>query len=551
MTSAGAEIPNDELKTDVTYSPADTTRYLVSIPNTRQVSEQRGQGWTLLKSIETGYSAVGDLMSVKTYVLPGSGSVQRTMSYGTAGNLTYVKSELGAETTITYTGDGLHPETVTGPEGSVTTLWHPLCGVPTQVTDPNGSASTTYDELCRPVRTEGPLDAFTQRLYLNLGNPDTQHVRVESPGSDGNDYAEQYFDGLGRTYRTSRRGPASKGDIVTERTFNARGGVVSETAPFYKVDPADVTTYAYDPFDRVVSVTPPNGNAVTKSYDLWKETTVDPKGKEGTVERGTTFLIERTTLGGETVTTRTDFDMLGRRRKLTDTKGNAWTWEYDSLDRLRDQVDPDAGRRRTTYDDTARTQSETDALGRVLTVSYDTLGRVTTKATRDGTASFQYGERHPAHKNWGRLTTVVSPDPEGAPTTLELDYDASGQAVRQRRTIPSSSYGGEVVREFDAAGRMTLLTYPQPNGPRIGPFGYDEAGRLTSIPGILGDVTYDAAGRPLVQTNINGTQTTRTWDAQRGVLRAIRTTGPRGPCPGHRVRLRPAPSAGHGSAAAR
>ena len=109
VTGAGAEIPNDELKTDITYWPADTTRYLVSLPNTRQVSEQRGQGWTLLKSIETGYSAVGDPTSVKTYVLPGSGSVQRTMSYDTAGNLTYVKSELGAETTITYTGDGLHP----------------------------------------------------------------------------------------------------------------------------------------------------------------------------------------------------------------------------------------------------------------------------------------------------------------------------------------------------------------------------------------------------------------------------------------------------------
>ena len=168
VTGAGAEIPNDELKTDITYWPADTTRYLVSLPNTRQVSEQRGQGWTLLKSIETGYSAVGDPTSVKTYVLPGSGSVQRTMSYDTAGNLTYVKSELGAETTIVPTADGLHPESVTNPDGTATTTWDPLCDAPTEVTNPNGTTTLTYDELCRPKRTDGPgTGAFSELSYNN------------------------------------------------------------------------------------------------------------------------------------------------------------------------------------------------------------------------------------------------------------------------------------------------------------------------------------------------------------------------------------------------
>jgi RHS repeat-associated protein len=529
VSAAGAECCDDELETDITYWPADTSRYLVSRPRTRQVSEQRGQGWTLLKSSETTYEA-SDLRRVKTYVLPGGTSVERTMDYDSAGNLIHVRSELGADTTITPTPDGLHPFTVTTREGTVRTSWHPLCDVPSQVSDPNGTTTTSYDELCRPERTEGPgQGAFSERFYEDLGDPSAQHVRTEGPGSSsdpGNDYTKEYFDGLGRTYRSVRRGPPSEGDIVVERTYNARGAVSTATAPFYEGDTPDTTVTAYDRFDRVESITPPDGNAITKSYDLWKETTLDPKGKATTVESGTKLAIEKTVVGTDLVTTQTEFDMLGRRSKLTDTKGNVWTWTYDSLDRVRSRVDPDSGPRTIVYDDAARTRAETDARGLTLTVTYDEFGRIASKASADGTASFRYGERHGTHRNWGRLTTVVSPDPEGAPSTLETDYDAAGRLRRQKRGIPSAGYSGEVSREYDVAGRMTRLTYP--DGHLIGPFGYDAAGRLTSIPGILDGVTYDAAGRPLVQTNANDTTTTRTYHAGRGLLDTLVTSAPGG-----------------------
>ncbi len=42
-----------------------------------------------------------------------------------------VKSELGAETTITlHRATASTPQTVTNPEGTVTTTWHPLCDAP-------------------------------------------------------------------------------------------------------------------------------------------------------------------------------------------------------------------------------------------------------------------------------------------------------------------------------------------------------------------------------------------------------------------------------------
>ena len=523
VTAAGAEIPGDELRTDMTYWPPDTARYLVSRPHTRQVSEQQGQSWTLLKSSETTYTG-SDLTSVKTYVLPGSTSVERTMQYDSAGNLTYVRSELGAETTIVPTADGLHPYTVTNPEGTVTTSWDPLCDAPERTEDPNGAVTTTYDALCRPKRTDGPAaGAFTERFYESLGNPSAQHVRIEGPSSasaGGNDYAEDYFDGLGRTYRSVRRGPPSDGDIVTERSYNARGAVSAATAPFYEGGTPETTVPSYDSFDRVVSIRPPDGNETTTSYDLWKVTTTDPRGKASTVKWTTKSRVEQTTVKGEAVTTTHGFDMLGRRLTLQDHRLNSWAWTYDSLDRTLTQQDPDAGPGSVTYDDVNRTETRTDAQGQTVTLAYDNLGRLYRKTSTAGTVTLSYGDQpRPGYTNWGRLTKVVAPG-----TTQEIDYDAAGNVERLRRTIDSAGFDGVVVKEYDVAGRLRSLTYP--DGDAIGPMEYDAAGRISAIPGILTSVSWDAAGRPLVQMNGNGTVTTRTYVPLRGVLDTLVTTSP-------------------------
>ena len=177
-----------------------------------------------------------------------------------------------------------------------------------------------------PLRTEGPLGAFTERSYESFGDPRAQHVRVEAPGSGGNDYSEEYFDGLGRTYRSRQRGPTSSQDILTERSYNARGALASATAPFYEGDTPDTTTYAYDSFDRVVTVTSPDGTATEKSYGLWSETTKDPRGKPTTTTRGTHSSVETTTIEGAPVTTTHTYDMLGRRVRLQDAGGNTWRW---------------------------------------------------------------------------------------------------------------------------------------------------------------------------------------------------------------------------------
>ena len=100
--------------------------------------------------------------------------------------------------------------------------------------------------LCRPDRTDGPVGGFVERSYLYLGNPGSQRVRVETnapPGVSGVAWTENQFDGLGRAYRTARRGPNQGDDILVDTVFNARGGVDSTTEPFYSGETPRETAY--------------------------------------------------------------------------------------------------------------------------------------------------------------------------------------------------------------------------------------------------------------------------------------------------------------------
>jgi len=522
-------VSGDELENDIRFVSADVDRYVLDRP---RLVERRVPGGDALSSEELSYDTTYRVTHVKRLVAPATGSrgfVERTIGYEDAtGNPTTIVNERGGTTTLAYDADGLRVEAVTNAAGEMTTaLWHPLCGVPTSVTDANGQATTSeYDALCRVTKALLPPDAkaqqgFTLRSYLGFGDPTSQRVRTEAPGTNGNDFGEAYFDGFGRSYRSVERGPASGKEILTTRSFNERGGLAATSAPFHPGETADETRYAYDAFDRVVAIRHPDGTESRKAYGLWSETTTDANAKAVTVENTGRSSLTRTRMGGEDVTTTSQLDPLGRMVALHDALGNAWAWAYDSLGRVVDQVDPDSGRKRFTYDEATGTDTQTDAKGQVTTLRYDEAGRVVSRQNGAGATSYTYGTAAgcPAACNLGRLVGVSSPG-----TSMAMDYDALGRVVRQTRQIDGNSY--VVLREYDPAGRLLGLVYP--DNDRVGPFGHDEAGRITSIPGILESVSYDAVGRPLEQRNANGTVITRRYWPRRGLPQSLQTTGPGG-----------------------
>jgi len=524
----------DELETQSTYT-YNTTDYIVG--RIGQVV-QREPGGPILTQTQYEYDEFGswltpptkgDLTAVKRLLVEESRYVTRRMIYFPDGNLRRVTDETGRWIETDYeseTGFALFPERKWNALNEETSFtWDEACVTVETVTDPNGVATTTQcDELCRSVRTDLPLGGWAEWFYLDLGDPTLQRTRVEVPGPPGTqrtDWRESYFDGLGRNYRTEKRGPVDQGDILAETIYNARGKVEVVTEPFYLIESPREVSYEYDALNRVIKVTRPGGLTFRTLFDAMSLTQTDPTGK--TVKKrldayGRTIEVERS-LDGQPIVTRSIYDDLGRLEGMIDPVGNEWTWVFDSLDRLIEEHDPDAGDWSYTYDDAGRLRTQIDAKDQFTELRYDTVGRLVTKTNLDGTAIYSYGDVRGGYSNMGRLTTVTTPS-----NVLEMDYDALGRSVRQKRTLEDHVY--EVQRAYDGPSGA-LLTIKYPDGDRIGPMTYDEAGRIASIPDIVTAVKYDGSGRPLTQTNANTTHTD--WEyTDEGFLSTINTVGSQG-----------------------
>ena len=564
------DAPGDETFVMYGYTP-NPSLYIVGLADTIGQYSGTSAGSTLRGASVNAYDGgawsgvaptKGDLTKQWSWIVEQNrytGASSRT--YDSYGNLIAFSDQTGRGGTVAYDATyHTYPISATnGANETTSTNWGDYrCGVPQTTTDPNGVVTTfETDNLCRPTTTTlpSPYGVVETRSYADLGTPTTQKVRVETPGPDGPPaWTESYFDGFGRTYQTLSRGPSAAESIVTDALFDLRGNVAAQTAPYYANATAKITTFEYDRYNRRTKTTLPDGETRLVSYpamsgdtpSLFRTTTTNELGQQTTNKFDVFGRPKMTTqvrnLNGsqQILNTTRNYDVLGRMTSLVDPAGNTWTYGYDSLGRNLTKTDPDAGTWNYTYDDAGRVQNYEDAKGQTISFIYDAAGRTQKKRVRPTggltgpileTVETTYGTSAAAF-NRGRVTQVLTREGISGPEKtgrLSFEYDAAGRVVKQTRTLDGANY--VVERNYDAAGYLRGIKYP--DNDIIGKFGttgtdlgYDPAGRLTSIPGILSSVTYNALGAPLVQTNVNNTTTTRTYDPNRFWLTDIYTTTP-------------------------
>jgi len=277
------------------------------------------------------------------------------MAYDSFGNLTTIVDPTARAIATSFDATyRIFPISVTNGAGEVeTTQWDPVCAAPIQHTDMAGQVTTKQsDALCRPTLTAGPLGMFEAKSYLEFGTIGSQRMRTETPSASpedgtGNDYSLMYIDGLGRTYRTRKKGPSVTQDIVVETTYDARGQVASTTAPYYAEATSYATSFTYDALGRALATTYADGRSTSWSYGVWVSsladehspphvttTRLDAAGREVAKERH---------LGGQTLTTQLTYDPMGRLVGVTDAAGSNWSWTYDWLGRTISRQAPDSG----------------------------------------------------------------------------------------------------------------------------------------------------------------------------------------------------------------
>jgi RHS repeat-associated protein len=239
-----------------------------------------------------------------------------------------------------------------------------------------------------------------------------------------------------------------------------------------------LTLFSYSPQGDVISMTDPNGNVATKSYDARRQLltstspatpaspggivtaqSYDPDGRVTQVQQSSSGTVLRST--GATYT------LTGKPATATDANNNTTSFSYDLLDRL---------------------SSVTDAVGRMTSYGYDALSRQTSISnlaiqgspllqqayTPDGLlASLTDANNHAtsfAYDGFDRLATTTYPLASTETLTYDADSNVSTRKTRANQTIGFA---------YDTLNRLITKTPPAP-APVVS-YRYDLAGRLMGV----------------------------------------------------------------------
>ncbi|MFC4128667.1 putative T7SS-secreted protein [Nocardia rhizosphaerae] len=310
----------------------------------------------------------------------------------------------------------------------------------------------------------------------------------------------------GRVTALSVLGTADDSELrTTVRRFGyEHGELTTETNGI-----GGTTRFAYDNEHRMLSWTDDNGSWVANTYD---------EAGRVVAQRG---------LGG---TMNADFEYVefgngsGKLTRLTDSRGGATGYGFDTDLRLRDIVAPDGGRRHIDYNPHRKPLAVTEPDGATTRYTYTADGDVATITRPDGTditidytypnrpATITNADGTTVHREWDKLGNLVAvTDAAGART--QFSHNDIGAVTEVR-----DPDGGITRIDVDATGLPITITDPYGATTTIT---RDPFGRPSSVTDPLGQTTryeWTPAGKPARRTDPDGYHETWTYDGENNLL---------------------------------
>ena len=403
--------------------------------------------------------------------------------------------------------------------------------------DSNGVATEyTYDSLGRPLTTTlkgqsfcdasaDPLcgtDLTTSRTYSAVNGPLASEQRA------GGGVSQYIYDGRGRIQTMSRGASLSSLTEQIEYAYDPATGKKSVERNLAYQSGAWVEkrrdTYHYDALGQLADVTHADNSAVAYTYDA--------VGNLATV-RDENHALPTTTyaydpanrlasvtqkLGTGTIVTRYAYDVQGNLSTLTDPNGNVTSYVYDDFGRMLRQSSPVTGTTTYSYDAAGNLVSTTDANGATTTRTYDELNRVTSATASSRAAgtealTWTYDEPASGANGIGRVASMT--DPTGS---TRYRYERRGLLANEQKTIESAIY--ETRFSYDADGNRSRIVSPS---GRIESRSFDFAGRPNSVASgsipIVTATTYLPFGPAATWLFGNGTTRSMEYDQRYRPLR--------------------------------
>lgn len=379
-------------------------------------------------------------------------------------------------------------------------------------TDPN-NLITSYapDDAMRLRTVSYPSGATLETFYP----PDANYSNREGllyqskftyldQGSTKIAIGNQWQDAAGRVVRSGSGAGANPTSYDAVKTiYDDRGRVRKTTNSYNTTDPnGDTTglpfptTYDYDGLSRVITVTLPDTNTVTTSYNGAVTTVTDQVGRQKQSQVDGLGRIIRVTeyTGGNTWDTTYGYD-LNNNLTSVNQGGQTRSFKYDSLSRMTYERTPEqdatineAGgtwSARYTYHPFNAISTRKDARGVITNYFYDTLNRLY-QVTYDTSAAagvvatprvdITYGATVPEK---GLVKTVSQTDAQSAvPWKETYIYDSLSRLSTRTVAFDSQAYSYNTGYGYNQASQVTQLTYPS---NRVIKYGFDTRGRLNTV----------------------------------------------------------------------
>jgi len=476
---------------------------------TRTKTNPDGTQWS---QVSYGYDFWGNRTSVTAYSgysaayntnPPAGGARTSYTCYGGGGTL-------GGTTCV---DDGYHtyPLWTKDPLGHITSVsWGYGRSIPLSETDPNGNVtSAEYDLFARMTKLIRPGDDSANPT-VSIEYHDTNLFWTEiRQRIDTTRYVaiRRTYDGIGRQTKIEKGSSALNAGAFSFTLNNTVSilypafNSVQQSMPYGAGETPAYTASVSDVSGRPKTVTAPNGNQVSYSYNGLVSTVTDAKGYNTTSTSdvwGRVVSVTPPTGPGVTYT----YDLLNNLK--TATRGGVTTEiKYDAAGRKLGMDDPDMGMAGVIgddnwgwdyeYDGLGNLTQQTDARGCVLTLGYDLLNRLTSK-TSTGTCGTQVSTSYTydvGTNSKGRRTSMN--DASGSTSWL---YDTRGRLTKETKNITGAS---AFVTEWDynSADLLEWMKYPDTEELT---YVYNNLGLLDSMTSntggvYLADTQYDKASR--------------------------------------------------------
>jgi RHS repeat-associated protein len=472
-----------------------------------------------------------------------------TFDYYSNGNLKEELNPLSRGKSFTYeTVLGIYPEdecSVPAVIPCTTTQWDEVLGLPTDITDPNGAlTSHLYDDWGRIDLTTHADTSLTDYTYSGEGNPAVQKVEIKESDHTADDLLRTiYVGGFGREWKVEREGGDTK---LTE--YHENSDRIEFESAWYNAgdgESAAYREYRYDGAKRLYEVIepytdpeyPPNQVFWSISYNSANDgstTRTDTLGKMRTTFRdglGRTVRI-REHDGAATYDTEYTYDVLDQLILVEDSLSSQTqdaSFVVDSLGKTRTSCDFDIDQsqcRVLTYYDDGQIKTETNPRGQTATLTYDSLGRIKTKTTQEGELTTWYYDEPDHGASQGRLTRVTYPG-----GSQEFDWDVMGFQTKIKHCVGTGAEADcKSVDQVFVDRRLDSMTYPNADGATTETvtYGYDDEGFVSSVSGLVSDMTHDARGRVKTVNYSNGVLTIQNHDYPQDVLGDVSVSGPGG-----------------------